>query len=402
VVFFVRAVTPTAKLCFLVPVQSYLAYANEHLSLDAPGIQPMMGQPPVVADVDLAMHHDPEFGYATYDTYADGGGVSYSSYLRPLFSMRPKYRMSSNGVPWQFPADLSIIAWLEHSGHDWELITDEDVHREGVEALRPYRCVMSGTHPEYCSEQVLDSVEDFLGDGGRFMYMGGNGFYWSVALDPANPAVMEVRKLDAGHRSWNARPGEHHMATTGRKAGLWKQLNRHPQKIFGVGSISEGWETGQGYTKMPDAADPAMAWIFHGVPEDVIGDFGLAHGGAAGLEIDRYDLTHGTPPHTRVVASSSGHSDNYVVFQDEIFYMQPGLTGSYDYRIRADMAYYDTTAGGAMFSTGSIAFGQALPYNHFDNNAARIIDNVVTAFLAEELPTAFLSGSAHQDRGDDT
>jgi N,N-dimethylformamidase len=90
VVFFVRASSPQAKICLLVPTQSYLAYANEHLSLDAPSIQPMMGQPPIVDDVDIEMYQNPEFGYATYDTYADGGGVSYSSYLRTLFTMRPK------------------------------------------------------------------------------------------------------------------------------------------------------------------------------------------------------------------------------------------------------------------------------------------------------------------------
>lgn len=390
VVFFVRAKSPKARLCFLVPTQSYLAYANEHLSLDAPSIQPMMGQPPIVDDVDIAMYEDPEFGYATYDVYADGSGVSYSSYLRPLFTMRPKYRMSSIGTPWQFPADLSIVAWLEQSGLDWELITDEDLHKEGIAALQPYKCVMSGSHPEYVSEEVLNAIEDYVGEGGRVMYLGGNGFYWSVTLDAANPAVMEVRKLDAGHRSWNARPGEHFLALNGRKGGLWKQLNRPPQKIFGIGSIAEGWETGQGYTKMPDSSDPAFSWMFEGIAEEIIGDFGLAHSGSAGLELDRYDLSKGTPPHTRILASSGEHSDNYVVFQDEVFYMQPGLTGTYDYRIRADMTYFDTKAGGAVFAVGAISFGQALPINGFDNSVSRLVANVARAFLADRPPSTFI------------
>ncbi|MEI5997920.1 LamG domain-containing protein [Paraburkholderia bengalensis] len=394
VIFFVRARSPSAKLCLLVPTQSYLAYANEHLSLDAPGIQPMMGQPPIADDVDIEMYQNPEFGYATYDTYADGGGVSYSSYLRPLFTMRPKYRMSSIGTPWQFAADLSIVAWLEQSGLDWELITDEDLHKEGLAALKPYKCVMTGTHPEYVSEEVLDAIEDYVGEGGRLMYLGGNGFYWSVTLDAANPAVMEVRKLDAGHRSWNARPGEHHLALNGRKGGLWKQLNRPPQKIFGIGSIAEGWETGQGYTKMPDSRDPALSWVFEGIKEELIGDFGLAHAGSAGLELDRYDLSKGTPPHTRILASSGEHSDNYVVFQDEIFYMQPGLTGTYDHRIRADMTYFDTKAGGAVFATGAISFGQALPINDFDNNISRLVRNVTMAFLKDDLPSRFIDESS--------
>ena len=42
---------------------------------------------------------------------------------------------------------------------------------------------------------------------------------------------------------------------------------------------------------MPDSLDPRAAFIFEGIGDDeVIGDFGLALGGAAGLEIERYDL----------------------------------------------------------------------------------------------------------------
>jgi sulfite reductase (NADPH) hemoprotein beta-component len=41
---------------------------------------------------------------------------------------------------------------------------------------------------------------------------------------------------------------------------------------------------------MPDADKSELGWIMDGVPETLIGDFGLALGGAAGLELDRYDL----------------------------------------------------------------------------------------------------------------
>ena len=146
---------------------------------------------------------------------------------------------------------------------------------------------------------------------------------------------------------------------------------------------------------MPDSKDPALSWIFEGISGELIGDFGLAHSGSAGLELDRYDLSKGTPPHTRVLASSGGHSDNYVVFQDEIFYMQPGLTGTYDYRIRADMTYFDTSTGGAVFSVGAISFGQALPINNFDNNISRLVANVATAFMRDELSAKFIE--QHRD-----
>lgn len=64
----------------------------------------------------------------------------------------------------------------------------------------------------------------------------------------------------------------------------------------------------------------------------------------------------------------------------EILYAHPGMTGTYDDPIRADMVYVTTPNNGAVFSTGSIAFGQALPWNRFDNDVARLLKNVVDAF----------------------
>ena len=165
IVFFVRAKVPKAKICFLFPTASYLAYANEKLSFEAQIIQPMTGQPPTITDIDVEQYKNPEFGLSTYDSYADGGGVCFTSYRRPVLNMRPKYRTSGMGITWQFPADLSIIGWLEHHYKDeYEILTDEDVHLEGIDALKPYSCVISGTHPEYTSEKMLDAFEDYVAD----------------------------------------------------------------------------------------------------------------------------------------------------------------------------------------------------------------------------------------------
>jgi N,N-dimethylformamidase len=382
-VFFVRAAVPKAPICFLVPTASYLAYANERLSFDAQIVKPITGQTPIVSAVDIEMYQSREFGLSTYDTHADGAGVCYSSYLRPVINMRPKYRISSMGIPWQLPADLSVLAWLDRMNYDWELITDEDLDRDGLEALKPFKCVLTGTHPEYYSERMLDATEDYLAGGGRLIYMGGNGYYWNVAFRPDEPWCMEVRKLDSGMRAWNARPGEHYLQTTGQKSGLWKNLGRAPQKTVGVGFISQGFEVSTPYRRMPDSWHRTVNWMFEGIEGEIIGERGLAHGGAAGIEIDRYDLSLGTPPHAKIIASSGGHPDNYMLVCEEILYAHPGMTGTYDYRIRADMVYFTTPKNGAVFSTGSIAFGQSLPCEDFASNASRLLKNIVDAFSKE-------------------
>lgn len=381
IVFVVRAAKPGGQLCFLVPTASYLAYGNESLSFDAHIVQPMTGQPPVVTDLDVETYEHREYGLSTYDSYEDGAGVCYSSFRRPIVNMRPKYRMSSMGITWQFPADLSIVAWIEKMGYDCDFITDEDLHREGLDAIKPYSCVMTGTHPEYVSERMLDAQEDYVAQGGRLIYMGGNGYYWVVGFDPEDTACMEVRKLDSGMRAWAAKPGEHYLQTTGEKSGLWRNRGRAPQKLTGVGFIAEGFETATPYRKMPDAWHRTVSWITEGVEGEIFGDHGLAYGGAAGIEVDRYDLKLGTPPHTKIIASSGGHSDNYVLVTEELLYAYAGLVGSLDYRIRGDMIYFPAPNDGAVFATGSIAYGQALPANNFDNSASRVLKNVVDAFL---------------------
>ena len=99
------------------------------------------------------------------------------------------------------------------------------------------------------------------------------------------------------------------------------------------------------------------------------------------MEIDRYDLSLGTPPHARLLAASEPFTDNYPLVQEDIYFMTPGLGGTQNARVRADIVYFTAPGGGAVFSTGSIAWGSALPCSNFDNAVSRITRNVIDAFL---------------------
>jgi N,N-dimethylformamidase len=71
-----------------------------------------------------------------------------------------------------------------------------------------------------------------------------------------------------------------------------------------------------------------------------------------------------------------------------------GQDGTYNYQCRADMTYFDAPNGGAVFSCSSIAFGQALPVNNFENDVSRLLANVVNTFVKPgPLPTAAKSGT---------
>ena len=58
----------------------------------------------------------------------------------------------------------------------------------------------------------------------------------------------------------------------------------------------------------------------------------------------------------------------------------PGMGGTEAEIIRADMVYFETTNGGAVFSTGSIAWAGSLSHNGYTNNVAQITTNVLTRF----------------------
>jgi len=379
--FFVRPATPKAKVAMLMPTASYLAYANERFVIEAPAVEVLTAHPLVLQDVDYLLAEHPEWGRSSYDHHNDGAGVCYVSHHRPVMGLRPRHRMASTGVPWQFAADMSIIWWLEQSGIEWDCLTDEDLHREGRAALTPYKVVLNGTHSEYYSERMMDATEDYLAEGGRVMYLGANGYYWVVAFRDDSPWCMEIRKLDSGSRAWQAAPGEYYMATTGEKGGIWRNRGRPPQKIMGVGFTSEGMDESKPYRKLPDAVAPPVAWVMRGVQGEVFGETGLGLDGAAGLELDRYDRAWGTPPHTWLLAASEGqHSDHYPHVSEEIMFNYPGLAGTQDFQIRGDVTLFTTMGDGAVFSTGSIAWGQALPVNA---DIARITRNVLERFLVD-------------------
>ena len=125
-----------------------------------------------------------------------------------------------------FQADTHLLAWLEAKGYAFDLLTDEELHREGVAALEGYRTVMTTSHPEYHTAQTLDALEGYRDGGGRFLYMGGNGFYWRVALHEEAPGVIEIRRGEGGIRAWAAEPGEYYNGFDGAYGGLWRRGGR--------------------------------------------------------------------------------------------------------------------------------------------------------------------------------
>lgn len=383
--FFVRPEKPedTADIAFLAPTASYLAYSNDHLTTDGVITEPLSGQVSIMRREDLYLSEHREYGLSCYDSHADGSGVFYSSRKHPILNMVPKYKHWLSSVPstlWQFNADLHIVDWLEEKGYDFDVITDEDLYEEGADLLEPYNVVLTGSHPEYYSSEMWDGVAAYQQQGGRFMYMGANGFYWSIAFHPEDSQIIEVRRGITGSGAWFNNPGEMRHSFTGEMGGIWRDRNKPPQKLAGVGWIAEGFDKSSYYRRKPDSYESETEFIFEGIESEILGDFGFIGHGAAGLELDIYNEDLGTPEHTYLLASSENHTPNYLRVVEEIFFNLPFYEGGQDPEARGDIVYYKLPNDGAVFSTSSIGFHGSLPHDGYDNNISQMIENVLDAF----------------------
>ena len=376
--------TTTAPVAFLMPTASYMAYANNRIGLDVPETEIVAGRLLQMNPIDLYMQEHPEIGLCFYDLHNDGSGVYYSSRLRPIVNMQPGHIGHLGGTGsnvWQFNADTHILGWLEHLGQPFDVVTDEDLEAEGVAAIANYRTIITGSHPEYYSLGMLDGLQEYANTGGRIIYMGGNGFYWRVSYHSTLPGVIECRKSEDGIRAFVPRPGEFYASFTGEYTGLWRRNGRPPNELVGVGMVSQGFDISSPYVRTTESYEPRAAFVFEGVSNKTIGDFGLSGGGAAGLELDAADLSLGTPPNTLVLASSERHTDLYLMTPEDMNDPVPGLGGTEAEIIRSDMVFFETLSHGAVFSTGSIAWAGSLSHAGYENDIARITTNVLNRFL---------------------
>jgi N,N-dimethylformamidase len=375
------------RIAFVMPTFAYLAYGNEDL---VGHFAPMPGHRFNEDDAALEaarakqVPHSREYGASLYDEHPDGSGVHYSSALRPILDLRPEYSF------WSYPdeagrglgGDLYMVEWLDRFGYEFDVVTDEQLHLQGSSCLRGYDVVITGSHPEYPSGPMLDGYEAYRAEGGNLCYLGGNGFYWVTGVVNAVAPVVETRRGNSGIRSWDSPAGEIDLVSSWEPGGLWRYRGRAPQRLFGVGTAAWGGDSRPYRVTSDEHVREQAPWFFEGIEGELIGDRGFVRGGAAGDEFDRVDAALGTPPGTLVLATSENHEEHSQRANEEVLQLFPNSTaGPTDPGVHADMIYFETTSGGSVFATGSIAYYGSLLIDEGDNNASRAIRNVLDHML---------------------
>jgi N,N-dimethylformamidase len=355
-------VTPSARppVLLLVPTYTWQAYAN-------------LGRDP---------SHFP--GLSHYALHRDASPVYVTTRLKPAPALEPGARVEVDGVDsflgddagptasasHLLMADLYVNCWLEQTGVDFGVITDEDLHLRASEALTGCRTLVLSAHPEYWTRTMLDALEAFLDGGGSVMYLGGNGLYWVTSVHPGRPHLLEVRR-SGGSQTSAAPAGEAAHVFDPQPGGTWGGNGRPPDRLVGVGFSGFGWDEAVAYERTELSYADEYGWVFDAVASDQIGSSGLNMGGAVAFEFDRCE-TALAPQGCAVLATASPRGGNFFrSFEDG-----PGRAP--DPLVRCDMTIRKTPQGGLVFSLGSIAAGGCLPdHNGETTDLARVCTNVL-------------------------
>jgi N,N-dimethylformamidase len=377
-----KRVGPFAPIAFLAATFTYQAYANHNrASLD----EAYYARVAEWGAYPFNPNRHNIYSKSGYNVHRDGSGIAISSRHRPILTMRPGFLTFNDargsGLR-HYPADLHLLAWLDAKGFAYDIVTDEDLDEEGVGLLAPYRTVLTSSHPEYHTIRTIDALASYTQRGGRLCYLGGNGFYWRVAHDSDLPHVIELRRTEGGIRTWAADPGEYYHQLDGEYGGLWRRNRRPPQMLVGVGFSCQASFEGVHYRRLPTSREQRFAWMFDGIEGDVLGDYGLSGGGAAGFELDRADPLLGTPENTVILARSDGRLPSFFTVPEEWLSNVTTTNGEPVQDLsRAEIVYFDTPSGGAVFSVGSITFcGSLWQDGAFQGPISKLLENVVRHF----------------------
>jgi hypothetical protein len=376
------------KAVIVLSTFTYLAYANEQLHgksrSSSADVRPNFNMNEIAKSEDFKkLRRRKDVGLSDYDVHNDNSGVVYSSAKSPILNLRPGYVMWAIRRPQEFSADTMFLGLLEREEIPYEVITDHDLHELGVAAISGFSTVITGSHPEYPSLQSYNAYTAYSKQGGNLMYLGGNGSYWVTSTNiQTRPHRMEIHRGDQGLRSYTLPGGERVHGLDGEQVGLWRSRGLACTVLWGIGFSGEGAGLGVPFKRSElSKSDKSVAWIFEDIAEnELIGveEFG---GGASGDEIDRFDEGLGSPSSVKVIASSTGHSDDFGIVPEDTSFPIINTLGTQTELIGSDLTYYVNSGGGGVFSVGSINWMCSLGWDNYDNNVATLTKNVIKGFL---------------------
>jgi N,N-dimethylformamidase len=242
------------------------------------------------------------------------------------------------------PAEWRLLGWLERQQIPFDYYAENQLD-DGTLDVNAYRVLIIAVHPEYWTRRMYDRVKSWVFDrGGRLLYLGGNGLNCEVELTADGTAMI---------------------CHNGALTSLWpsgmagfdsRMAMRHESEAALLGVV---FTPAGAMTAAPYAVVDEQHWVLAGTGLRNGQTFGhqslhrRCPGGASGHETDKRSAH--SPKNVQLIARGCN----------------PDAGG-------AEMIYFDTPTGGAVFSVGSINYVLSLPV---DETISRITANVIHRFL---------------------
>jgi N,N-dimethylformamidase len=241
------------------------------------------------------------------------------------------------------PAEWRLVGWLDKKRIPFDYYAETQLH-DGTLDLSAYRVLVTAVHPEYWTRAMYQRVKRWVfEEGGRLVYLGGNGLNCEVEI---HGDAMTVR---------NERITGLDVAGVGGESRLALRLESEAH-LLGVVFTPTGIMTGAPY----QCLDPEH-WCFEGTGLRAGELFGLESlhkrcpGGASGHETDKRSPS--SPANTRLLAKGLNPDDG-----------------------GAEIVHFETPSGGQVFSVGSINWVSSLPV---DRDISKITENVLRRLLSQ-------------------
>ena len=239
------------------------------------------------------------------------------------------------------PAEWRLLGWLERERFAYDYYAETQLH-DGTLDLDAYKTLILSTHPEYWSRTMYFRVKAWLHERrGKLLYLGGNGLNCEAEIVDSSAAI---------YRNGHARL----LKEKGFESRFHMRVE--PEAAL-LGVVFT--ETGV-MTSAPYRVRNADHWCFAGTGLKDGELFGLLSlhmrcpGGASAHETDK--VSPSSPRNLIRLAKGTNIDDG-----------------------GAELCYYETAGGGAVFSAGSIAWPSAILV---DECISRITANVLERFLA--------------------
>lgn len=247
------------------------------------------------------------------------------------------------------PAEWRLYAWLEREGFAHDLYAEAQLH-DGTLDLNRYRVLIIAVHPEYWTRQMYLKVKAWVTtEGGRLMYLGGNGLNCEVVFhdDDTMTCLTHLRSM---HGEMGGRSDDGSVEFESR---MHRTLESEAN-LLGVVCTDTGI-----ITAAPYRVTASSHWVYEHTElrdGDLFGEVTLHEripGGASGHETDKRSPS--SPAGTVLLAKGTN----------------PDEGGS-------EMVVVEHEGGGSVFSVGSITWVAAL---FTDSAVAAITRNVLRRFL---------------------